>query len=92
MPDLPAYTATETTFQAGPTWGPTTDPAAFDAMQQWCHDHGIDPAQVVASYPIIRKDDGIKYYRVNEAERVVAWGVPIEGGPAPWPAAIEVTR
>lgn len=92
QPDGPAYYATERTFQCGPAWGPSADPDAFDAMIQWVRDHGIDPAAVLLSHPLIRKDDSITYTAPDEGLPFVTCTHPVEGGPAPWPEVIEVSR
>lgn len=97
MPNEPLYYATEDTFVCGARWyqlvasSDAEDIATFEAMKQWCRDHDIDPATVAAAYPIIRREDGVKYFRINKAGKAVAWGVPTEGDPKPWPDVIEVT-
>jgi hypothetical protein len=77
-------------------------PSVSRAMGEWCMAHGIDPALVPATAPIVRDPEGcrIVYHELRETpaglqalvgvDRVMAAPVTMQGStpPAPFPAEV----
>jgi hypothetical protein len=94
-------TITETTFHVHLTG--SVPPSMARAMGSWCMQHGIDPALVPETSPIVRDPVGcrIVYHEIQETPRgvaalipgidpVIAAPVTMQGAtpPAPFPAEV----
>lgn len=101
MAMVKAATVTETTYHvhlAG-----VVPPTVAKAMGEWCMRHGIDPALVPATSPILRDEEGCRifYHELRETpanlvalmpgvDQVIAQPVTMQGStpPSPFPAEV----